>query len=50
LKVWDSENGEQLETLKGHKACILDVKYSKNGKYIGNSLKFRRNFSVGIGR
>lgn len=36
IKVWDSETGQELMTLKGHTAMISDVAYSTDGKRLAS--------------
>jgi Tol biopolymer transport system component len=39
IKVWDIENGKELQTLSGHTASINSVSYSPDGKYIVSGSK-----------
>lgn len=41
IKVWNTETGEEIETLRGHEACVLQVCYSADGKIIASASEDR---------
>ena len=36
-KIWNSQTGLGIETLTGHTAAILDLKFSADGKYLASA-------------
>jgi platelet-activating factor acetylhydrolase IB subunit alpha len=43
VKIWDSETGEFIQTVKGHIRAVTDVIFNRDGSLLGNpvnNLKF----------
>ena len=52
MKLWDTKNGELLYTLEGHKASVLSIAFSPDGKFLYSAGKDKQikwwNLSSGV--